>query len=68
MSNYGNYREMAKNVRDCVYHSEVENGYVLRCLFILTDHIEACARQDGCWRGDLIDIIEYIKQHPEWED
>ena len=69
-SNYGNYREIAKNLRDCVYLQERMSDYVLRCLLIATDHLEACATQDDCFVGDLREIIEYIKEHPkyvEWD-
>jgi len=66
-SNYGNYLEMAKNLRDCVYHSEPPSKYVLRSLFIITDHLEACATQDDCFVKDVAVIIAYIKRHPEWE-
>jgi hypothetical protein len=67
-SNYGNYREMAKNLRDCIYHSDPPSKYVLRSLFIIALHVEACATQDDCFVGDVREIISYIKEHPKWED
>ena len=67
MSNYNNYREMAKCVRDALYTGDTDD-YTRNCLIITAHHIEQCATQDECLFGDLLAIIEYIKKHPDWED
>ena len=67
MSNYNNYREMAKCVRDALYTGDTD-VYTRNCLIITAHHIEQCATQDECLFGDLLAIIEYIKKHPDWEN
>jgi hypothetical protein len=66
MTNYENYREMAKCVRDGLYTGD-NDVYTRNCLIIVAHHIEQCAIQDECLFGDLLAIIEFIKQHPEWQ-